>query len=175
MESETSHYVKVVERLGRKALMELANLPEISLRWPLPLPNGDPLVRRALRLFEESAFWVLEVVDGQNRLADQGEKGEANGTYNDLILRFECWLSSLQQALDRLPDANLDLLVEVPAPYRDSLQVEKATIRACLLYAAEQCAMYVEHIQFICQLFADGERVIVEVTELSRESIVNDN
>ena len=172
MESETRYYANTFERLGRQTLKELANFPETALRWPLPLPEGDSLFRRAVRLFEVSAFWVLEVVGGLDWLDGQKVEEETGGTFANLTRRYERWISALHEVLDTLPDARLDLPVDVPFPHQDLFDGKMTTIRACLLYAIEQCAVQVGHIQFICQLFADGERELVEVTELARENMI---
>ncbi len=166
------HYANVFERLGRQVLAELVNLPEIALRWPLPLPQGDSLYTRTMHLFKESAYWVLQVIGGQDQLDDQGMEKRTGGTLADLAFRYDLWLNKLRQVLDRLPGANLGLTVDVPPPYQDLFDGKTTTIRACLLQAVEQCAVYVGQIQFICQLFADGDRVLIEVNELIQESMI---
>lgn len=172
MESETKQYASVFERLGRQVLVQLGDLPEIALHWPLPLPAGDSLFARAVRLVEESALWVLEVIGGQYQLYDKGAEERTGGTFRDLALRYEWWFAALHQALDMLPDASLGLPVDVPPAYRDLFGSETTTIRACLLHAVGQSVVQVGHIQFICQLFADSERVLIEVSELEQDSLI---
>ena len=172
MESETKHYAHVFERLGRHVLAQLSELPEIATRWPLPLPDGDSLFRRAVRLVEESAFWVLQVIGVQDQLYDQGVEEKMGGTLADLALLYESWFSALHQLHDSLPDASLDQPFNVPPAYQDLFDGETATLRACLLYALGQYAMQVGHIEFICQLFADGERVLIEVNEQIQDSML---
>lgn len=103
---------------------------------------------------------------------DQGVEEEIGGTFADLTRRYERWFSALHEVLDTLPDVSLDLPVAVPFAYQDHFDGKVTIRRACLLYAVEQCAVHVGHIQFICQLFADGERMLVEVSEQAQESMI---
>ena len=165
MESESKQYGNILERLGRQTLALLGSLPEVSLHWPLPLPEGDSLFARAVRMVEESAFWVLEVIGGQYKLYQKEGEEKTGARFADLTLRFERWFTALHQVLDMLPDASLGLPIDVPPAHQDIFGGETTTIRACLLHAVGQSAVQVGHIQFICQLFADGERMLVEVSE----------
>jgi Protein of unknown function (DUF664) len=165
MPSETEQFGNVFDRLGHEVLVQLEGLPQSALHWPLPLPQGDSLFTRALRLVEESAFWVLEVVGGQYMLHDQLPEARSEGTFADLALRYERWFTALHRIVDMLSDAALGLFVDVPPSYQDLFGGGTTTIRACLLHAVEQSALHVGHIQLICQLFADGERVLHEVVE----------
>jgi hypothetical protein len=165
MLSETEQFGNVFDRLGHQVLVQLDGLPESALHWPLPLPQGDSLFTRALRLVEESAFWVLEVVADQYMLHDRRPEEKSGRTFADLALRYERWFTALHRTLDMLSDVALGLFVDVPPSYQYLFGARTTTIHACLLHAVEQSALQVGHIQLICQLFADGERVLREVAE----------
>ncbi len=64
-----------------------------------------------------------------------------------------------------LPDSVLGRFVDVPPSFQDLFGGGTTTIHACLLHAVGQNALQLGHIQLICQLFADGERVLHEVAE----------
>lgn len=170
MPSETEQFGNIFDRLGREVLKQLDDLPESALHWPLPLPQGDSLFTRALRLVEESAFWVLEVVGGQYML-HRGSEERSGGTFADLALRYERWFTALHQMLDMLSDTALGLFVDVPPSYQDLFDSGTTTIHACLLHAVAQSAQQLGHIQLICQLFADGERMLHEVAEAHEISV----
>ena len=74
MLTQAEQFAAVFDRLGREVLAQLDSLPVSALHWPLPLPQGDSLFTRALRLIEESAFWVLEVIGGQD-VSHDGQRG----------------------------------------------------------------------------------------------------
>ncbi len=165
MLSEAEQFGNVFERMGREVLALLDGLPESTLHWALPLPQGVSLFTHATCLVEESAFWVFEVVGGKSPMCDRCSEEGSGGTFADLNTQYAWWFKVLHEVLDNLPDAILDLLVDVPSSYQGLFGVRKTTVRACLLLAVQQSAVHVGHIQLICQLFADGERVLHEVTE----------
>ena len=163
--SEAEEYANVFERLGREVLTSMDGLPESALHWTLPLPQGASLFTHATRLVEENAFWVLEVIGGRPPVCDQSSQIGSEGTFTNLNTRYTRWFKTLHTVLDNLPDAILDLFVDVPSSYQSLFGTKKTTVRVCLLYAVQQSAVHLGHIQLIRQLFADGERVLNEVTE----------
>jgi hypothetical protein len=170
MESETRQYGNALERQGRVVLEQLGDLPEIVLHWPLP--EGDALFARAVQLVEECAFWVLRVIAAQYELYRKEAEERTAATFADLALCYEHWFAVLHQVLDMLPDASLGLPLDVPPGYQDLFGSETTTIRACLLHTVGQSALQVGHIEFICQLFVDGERVLIEMGELVQDSLI---
>jgi Protein of unknown function (DUF664) len=165
MLSEAEQFGNVFERMGREVLALLDGLPESTLHWALPLPQGVSLFTHATCLVEESAFWVFEVVGGKSPVCDRCSEKGSGGTFADLNIRYAWWFKVLHTVLDSLPDAVLDLFVDVPSSYKRVFGDKKTTVRACLLYAVQKSAVHVGHIQLIRQLFADGERVLHEVAE----------
>ena len=163
MLTQAEQFAAVFDRLGREVLAQLDSLPVSALHWPLPLPQGDSLFTRALRLIEESAFWVLEVIGRQDVSHDQWSERSSGEAFADLALRYEQWFIALHKMLSTLPDAMLDLFVEMPPSSQGLFDGGTMTVHACLLHAVGQSALNVGHIQLICQLFADGERQLHEV------------
>jgi hypothetical protein len=113
---------------------------------------------------EAGEFWVQRVVGGQHiehdtLLVELYGRGEL--AY--IIARYERWLAVLHKILDDLPDETMDMVVVLPTFYRRPFGNEVVTVRDCLLYAIEHSARQQGHIQFLCQLYADGERLYHEI------------
>jgi hypothetical protein len=162
---EARQFAAAFDRIGRRMLAELEEIPSTILHWPLPVPQGRSLFALATQLVEESEFWLLEVVGGRPLPVDEQSERRAGGKFSDLVVRYNQWLMAVHTVLDELPDEMMNVFVVLPAAYRETFDGGPTTVRDCLLHVLGQSSLQVGHIQFMCRLFTDGERVLEEVVE----------
>ena len=163
--NEARQFAAAFDRIGREVLAELEGIPNEILHWPLPIPQGCSLFALANQLLKESEFWVLEVVGGQSLSGYEQSERRIRATFSDLVVCYNQWLAAVHAVLDELPDEMMNVFIVLPTAYRQTFGGGPTTVRDCLLHALEQSALQVGHIQFMCRLFTDGERVLQEVVE----------
>ena len=155
---QATQFAAAFDRLGQHMLAQLESLPEgIWYRSP-PTPHGDSLFTLATRFLEESEYWVLIIIGGRDMVGEHSLEPTSPSTRATLLQRHEHWLTEMHRLLDNLPDAIMDLFVEVPSPHRETFVTEPVTVRECLLHALERSSLLVGHIECLSQIFAASQR-----------------
>lgn len=168
MMNEATHFAVVLERISRKVLHQLREIPDPILNWTLPIPACDSLFAFATQLIELNEFWIRTIVGGQQREQDTLlVELYAHGEQTYLIARYEQWLVTMHEILDCIPDTMMNMVIVLPMLYRKAFESGPITVHDCLLYVVEQSAVLQGRIELLCQLYADGERFHQEI--LSQE------
>ena len=165
MSPEAVPFAAAFERLGHQVLSLLDAVPESALYWRPPLPQSDSLFARALSLVEESEYWVLMIVGGQSLARDYISDRYPVQNLTDLKIRYCRWLTAMHRVLDELPAGALDQFITLPVADGRMSGHEPSTLRDYLMQALCSSAWQAGRIEFLCQLFADGERILHEVVE----------
>jgi hypothetical protein len=160
---QATQFAAAFDRLGRQMLAQLESLPEETWHRPPPIPHRDSLFTLASRFLEESEYWVLIVIGGRDMAGEHSSQATSPSTRATLLQRHERWLTEMHRLLDHLPDAIMNLFVEVPSPHREMPVSEPFTVRECLLYALEQSGLLVGQIEYLGQILAASERNLHEV------------
>jgi hypothetical protein len=163
MPSQATEFATTFDRLGRRMLAQLESLPQGLWDWVPPNVPGDSLLTLATQFLEESEYLVLVTIGGQKR-GDEHMVGVSPPNVRATLLhRYERWVTQMHRLLGRLPDAIMNLLVAVPAPYRETFGAESITVRACLLYALEQSGLLVGRIECLGHVVAASDPLRQEV------------
>jgi hypothetical protein len=162
MSSQAAQFASTFDRLGRRMLAQLESLPEGLWDWAPPILHHDSLLTLATRLLEESEYWVLVTIGGQEMGGVHSLEASLDARAT-LLRRYERWGTEMHRVLDPLPDAIMNLFVPAPPSYRETFGAESITVRACLLYALEQSGLLVGRIECIGQVLTEGERLLHEV------------
>jgi hypothetical protein len=163
MSIQATQFATTFDRLGRRMLAQLESLPEELWDWAPPILPSDSLLTLATRLLDESEYWVLVTVGGQEMGGEYSLEASAPNVRATLLQRCERWFTEMHRVLGRLPDAIMNLFVAVPPAYREAFGAESVTVRACLLYALEQSGLLVGRIECLGHVVATGERLGDEV------------
>ena len=173
LSSQATQFATTFDRLGRRMLAQLESLPEgLWDRAPLSLPS-DSLLTLATRFLDESEYWVLVTIGGQEMGGEPSLEASSPDMCATLLQRYERWITQMHRVLGHLPDAILNLFVSEPPPYRETFGAESFTVRECLLYALEQSGLLVGRMECLGRVFAASERFLHEVTaarEIDRRS-----
>lgn len=183
MASQATEFATTFDRLGRRMLAQLESLPQGVWDWVPPNVPGDSLLTLATRFLEESEYLVLVTIGGQKRGDEHMVGVSPPNECATLLPRYERWVTQMHRLLGRLPDAIMNLLVAVPAPYREIFGAESITVRACLLYALEQSGLLVGRIECLGNMVAASDPNQQEVSAVRdidgrpdrRESDTRDN
>ncbi len=119
MPSQATEFATTFDRLGRRMLAQLESLPQGLWDWVPPNVPSDSLLTLATLLLEESEYLVLVTIGGQKRGDEHMVAVSPPNVRATLLHRYERWVTQMHRLLDRLPDAIMNLLVAVPAPYRE--------------------------------------------------------
>jgi hypothetical protein len=171
MSPEAVPFAAAFDRLGHQVLSLLDAVPESALYWPPPLPQSDSLFARALSLVEESEYWVLMVVGSQSLAGDHLSASYPVQNLTDLKIRYYRWLRAIHRVLDELPAGALDQFIALRVADGPMAGHGPATIRDCLLQVLCSSVWQAGRIEFLCQLFAHGERVLHEVAEQHQRAL----
>ena len=164
MPSQATEFATTFDRLGRRMLAQLESLPQGLWDWVPPNVPSDSLLTLATLLLEESEYLVLVTIGGQKRGDEHMVAVSPPNVRATLLHRYERWVTQMHRLLDRLPDAIMNLLVAVPAPYREMFGAESITVRACLLYALEQSGLLVGRIECLGHVVAACDPLRQEVS-----------
>ncbi len=162
MSSQAAQFATTFDRLGRRMLAQLESLPERLWDWAPPILHHDSLLTLATRLLEESEYWVLVTIGGQE-VGDEHALGASPDVRATLLQRYERWGTEMHRVLDHLPDAIMNLFVAAPPSYRETFGAESITVRVCLLYALEQSGLLVGRIECLGQVLTESERLLHKV------------
>jgi hypothetical protein len=165
MPPETVLFAAAFDRLGLQVLNLLDAVPESALYWPPPLPQSASVFTRALSLVEESEYWMLMVVGSQSLARDHILDSYPVQNLADLKIRYYRWLKAIHRVLDELPEGALDQRIALQVADGPMAGHEATTIRDCLLQVLCSSVWQAGRIEFLCQLFADGERILHNVVE----------
>ncbi len=168
MSSQAVQFATTFDRLGRRMLAQLESLPEGLWDWAPPILHHDSLLTLATRLLEESEYWVLVTIGGQEMGGEHSLEASAD-VRATLLQRYERWGTQMHRVLGHLPDAIMNLFVAVPPSYRETFGAESITVYACLLFALEQSGLLVGRIERLGQVLTESERFLHEVIA-ARES-----
>jgi hypothetical protein len=166
---EAAQFATAFDRIGREVLAELEGIPGNILYWPMPVPQGCSLFTLATQLVEESTFWVMVIVGGQNISDREQLEKPSIGKFSDLIVCYNQWMTVIHEVLDELPDEIMSVFVVLPPSYRNIFDGGITTVRDCLLHTLGQSALQLGRIKFMCQMLTDGERIFQEVIEQDDE------
>ncbi len=157
MSIQATQFAATFERLGRRMLTQLASLPEELWDRTPPIPPADSLLGLATRLLDESEYWVLVTIGGQEMGGEHSGEACSPGVRMALFQRYGHWITRMHRVLGHLPDAIMNLFVAVPPAYRETFGAESITVHACLLYVLEQSGLLVGRIECLGQAFAQSE------------------
>ncbi|HZR44646.1 MAG TPA: hypothetical protein VFB12_31330 [Ktedonobacteraceae bacterium] len=174
MGNETASYAVVLERIGKKVLQALQDLPERALDWVPPLPVCHSLLDCATELITAGEFWINTVIAGQN--TQSIERDEllvvlyTYGEHSYLIARYERWLHTLHEILDELSDTCMDMVIILPPYHRAFVNKGPATVRDCLLHLIECSAYKQGKILLLCQFYKEAEQLSTQNIDQPEES-----
>lgn len=131
MSSQAAQFATTFDRLGRRMLAQLESLPEGLWDWAPPILHCDSLLTLATRLLEESEYWVLVTIGGQEMWGEHSLEASSPDVRATLLQRYERWGTEMQRVLGHLPDAIMNLFVAVPPSYRETFGAESITVRVC--------------------------------------------
>jgi len=157
MSIQATQFAATFDRLGRRMLAQLESLPEELWDRTAPIPPGDSLLSLATRLLDESEYWVLVTIGGQEMGGEHSVEACSPDVRVALFQRYGRWVTRMHRVLGHLPDAIMNLFVAVPPAYRETFGAESITVRACLLYVLEQSGLLVGRIECLGQAFAQRE------------------
>jgi hypothetical protein len=163
MSIQATQFATTFDRLGRRMLAQLESLPEELWDWAPPILPSDSLLTLATRLLDESEYWVLVTIGGQELEGEHSLETSSPDVRATLLQRYERWVTEMHRVLGHLPDAIMNLFVAVPPSYRETFGAKSITVRACLLYALEQSGLLVGRIEYLGQVVATGEHLRDEV------------
>jgi uncharacterized damage-inducible protein DinB len=149
---DASHFAIVLERIARRSITQFRDISDADLNRPFELPESNTGFALATHLIGSAEYWVLQLAGGHDVHRDRPSEFHATGTGEELVARYERWLTTMQEVLSRLPDEQLDQPVSVRAGYRPSLDDEPMTVRDALLHAVEHCALHQSHLELTRQL-----------------------
>jgi uncharacterized damage-inducible protein DinB len=147
VDTEGRALAAALERIGRRVLDELRELPEELLNREIPIPEANTLFALATHLVGSGEFWVLVMAGGRAIPRDRDAEFRASGTYADLEGRYTRWIAEVGSVLSALPTDTLESSAEPPAEYRGSVGQKPLTVRDCVLHALEHTALHLGHIQ----------------------------
>jgi hypothetical protein len=163
MSSQATQFATTFDRLGRRILAQFESPPEgLWDRAPLSF-HRETLLALATRFLEESEYWVLVTIGGQQMGGEHSMEASAPDVRASVLERYERWATEMHRVLGRLPDAIMNLFVAVPLPARETFGAESVTVRECLLYALEQSGLLVGRIEGLSHMVAERERFLHEL------------
>jgi hypothetical protein len=159
MGNEATRYALILERIGRKVLKALQDLPENALDWVPPLPVCYLLLDEVTELIETTEFWINLVV-GRQKTEYAGRDDlllilYTHGELSYLIARYKRWLHSLHEILDDISDAWIETAIVLPPSHRATLSEGPMTPGNALLHLIERSACQQGKIQLLCQIYTE--------------------
>lgn len=154
MATEASHVATMLEYIGRDVLLQLHAVPESLLNQPPDLEDANTLFALATHLVGAGEDWVLHYAGGRTISRDRPAEFHAVGTLADLQTRYDRWIADVHQVLDKLPDADMERVVEAHPTFLVWTSNAPTTVRDCLLHAVAHSALHQGHIQLTCQMLS---------------------
>ena len=152
MSDEGSRFAMVLERIARRCVTQFRDISNSDLNRSLVLPESNTAFALATHLIGAAEYWVLHLAGGHDVHRDRPSEFHASGTRDELVARYERWLTAMKDVLSKLPDEKLDQRVSVRAGYHPSLENAPMTVRDALLHAVEHCAVHQGHLELTRQL-----------------------
>jgi hypothetical protein len=159
MGNEATRYALILERIGRKVLKALQDLPENALDWVPPLPVCHLLLDEATELIETAEFWINLVI-GHQKIEYSGRDDllvilYIHGERSYLIARYERWLHTLHAIVNQISDAWMETSTELPPSHRAALSEGPITLGDGLLRLIERSACQQGKIELLCQIYTE--------------------
>ena len=152
MASAATSFAIVLARIARRCVTQFRDISDVDLNRALALPESNTAFALATHLIGAAEYWVFHLVGGHDVRRDRPSEFHATGTGEELVARYERWLTTMQEVLGTLPDERLDQPVRVHAGYRPSRDDAPMTVRDALLHAVEHCALHQGHLELTRQL-----------------------
>lgn len=151
MPGTAAHIADLLERIARDAMRQFEGIAPEDFNRPLELPESNTLFALATHLVGAGEFWVLVLAGKREIPRDRQSEFSATGRVEDLLARYERWITGVHEVLDTFPDERLDELVEPPANYRSTPTRGWGDLHDALLHAVEHSALHLGHIQLTRQ------------------------
>jgi hypothetical protein len=164
MYHEPAQFAAVLDQLGHEVMTRLELVPREALSVPLPF-FSESLALLSMRFIKTGEFWVRDIVGGQRGREEASAPLSSEELWPDLIGRYECWLQTMHDILDDLPDEAMELPIVLPSDVREELGSETTKLGNCLLHVVVLQAIALGRIQSICQLLMDGEQTVEMVIQ----------
>jgi uncharacterized damage-inducible protein DinB len=154
MAAEGAHIAGTIERILRRTIRELRDLPDEALNRELDLPETNTLFQMGTHIVGSTRYWTVTLAGGTDYNRDRSSEFRATGTTAEVVAALETLIGEVHASIDGLGDIELERPTAREDEYATTGVRNEAgmPLRDCLLHALEHVALHLGHIQITRQL-----------------------
>ena len=154
MATEGAHIAGTIERILRRTIRELRDLPEDAMNRELDIPEANTLFQLGTHVIGSTRYWTVTIAGGTDYERDRSSEFAASGTTAELVSALESVIGEMHASLDPLDGAVLDRTTDREDEYAvtGARNPDGMPLRDAVLHGLEHAALHLGHIQLSRQL-----------------------